>query len=83
MNVAVLSCNKSGTIDWLTRLLRDPNNPNKPNVVMSQGIVLMGGDKYFVITEETQIRGLEIDAYMKSPNYWTLEDTVKSRILSR
>lgn len=80
MNVAVLSCHKNSSIEWLVRLLGAGPKPDKPHVMKTQSIVMMGADKYFVVTDPLELRGLMIDTYMKAPDYFTLEDEAKSRL---
>lgn len=74
MIIGVLSCRYQETMDYIVKEL-------KLKVDMGHGRAFAeNGNIYYIIDNPQQAYGLKLDGYIKAPNYYTLEDIVKSRI---
>lgn len=78
MRIAVLSSNYISTCRWLRSML-----DHRPGLIrkLSEGTFQLGEDIYCVVRSEEQLRGLQIDMYIKAPDYHTLEDVAKERMM--
>lgn len=75
MRIAVLSCNFHETLNWLM------TTNDKSQVKLSRSLVISEkGDEYFIISTIEQAHEMEFNKYIKAPDYYTLEDVVKTRV---
>jgi hypothetical protein len=75
--IAVLSSNFAATLMWMERFsslnIKEINIGNRTAKDHE-------GNVYLVVTEPEQVRGYLFTDYIKAPDYFTLEDVVKSQI---
>lgn len=74
--VAVLGNNRHETIVWMKREIKvmPLDGPD------GRMWVDKDGQQYWIVEDERQTKGVEFSDYMKTPNYASLEDAVKTRI---
>jgi hypothetical protein len=74
--IAVLSCRFGATVEWLM-------NTKRLEIISKSGRIMTDefGKKYMIITNEQQAYGIYFESYIRAPDFYTLEDVVKTRIL--
>lgn len=77
--IAVLSCNYNDTWNWLIQTHIGRDKVKQANQ-RTASIIDINDNEYYIITDASQARGMEFQSYIKSPNFYTLEDTIKERI---
>lgn len=74
---AILSSDYAATRIWFEK---EYNNWIRKYDAVRRTYTLDNGGQYTIISHESEARGMEFDSYVKSPDYYTLEDVVKTRI---
>lgn len=73
--IAILSSNFNETIQWIKR-----NFEIESLNISTREFTTKTGSRYIIIMKEEQVRGIHFADYIKSPDYYTLEDIVKAQV---
>ena len=76
--VAVLSSNLEASLVWLKDQFKC-----KRFLATSRIFISEDDTRYFIVSISEHIKGMEFDNYIKAPDYYSLEDDLKSRIRNR
>jgi hypothetical protein len=76
MIILVLS---GGNYRSASNYIKENNNIKHENM-MHRELIDVEDNKFIIVDTIEHVRGIHADKYIKAPDYWTLEDEVKSRI---
>lgn len=79
--IAVLSNEFTTTLDWLLyTYLKNVPRDSYFTINMSRKRITTKNNTYIIVNNRQQLLGLELNDYIKAPDYESLEDTAKIRI---